>query len=119
MNVINAFITKVSSVSPTMAQLQTLETTDEEKIKIIRTVASDWMFIGDQLDFDKAGTKLNQIKADCGGEGVGACCRSMFQYWLNGNGLQPVSWDTLIEILNNCNFGELAERVRCYLEPNV
>jgi hypothetical protein len=39
----------------------------------------------------------------------------MFQHWLKGNGKRPVSWKTLLEILEDCHFGNLAAQVRTAL----
>ena len=94
-----------------LAELKVMKTPDGRKIKIIESIGTKWKDVGDLLDFDAAGTKLNQIEANKGGEGVESCCRAMFQYWLEGNGVQPVSLDTLIEILEDCNLKNLADQI--------
>ena len=81
------------------------------KIEIIKTVSPRWKDVGDLLDFDPTGTKLEEIQANKGGEGVGACCRAMFQFWLEGNGVKPVSWATLLTVLRDSNFPTLADQV--------
>ena len=96
---------------PTLKLLSLLKTADGKKIKIIPTVASQWQSLGDQLDFDKSGKKLKEIKETNQGDPK-ECCRSMFQHWIDGNGVQPCSWRKLIEVLDDCEFDELAAEVQ-------
>ena len=67
--------------------------------------------MGCLLDFDATGKTLQQIEADKKNEGVESCCQAMFQYWLEGNGVQPVSWNTLLEILDDCYFQDLVKQI--------
>jgi hypothetical protein len=104
---------------PRLALLGKLTTRDGQRIEIIKTIAPRWQDIAVHLDFDPTGLTLRQIQADEGGKGVKSCCRAMFQYWLEGNGRKPVSWDTLLEILEDCNYGALAAQIKSTLqEPN-
>ena len=96
---------------PRLSQLRFLHTPDGGKIEIINTVAPYWKDIGDLLDFDISGTMLERIEANEGSKGVESCCRAMFQYWLQGNGVTPVSWDTLLKILKNTRFSRLATQL--------
>ena len=100
----------LSSV-PRLSQLKLLHTHDGNKIEIINTIATHWKDIGDLLDFDISGTMLERIEANEGSRGVESCCRSMFQHWLKGNGVAPVSWDTLLRILKNTCFSRLATQL--------
>ena len=95
---------------PTLKLLSLLKTAEGKKIKIIPTVASQWQSLGDQLDFDKSGKKLKEIE-DKYPSDPKACCRSMFQHWIDGNGVHPRSWRKLIEVLDDCEFEELAAEV--------
>ena len=36
----------------------------------------------------------------------------MFQHWLDGNGVKPCSWHTLIELLEVCDQQTLAEEIQ-------
>ena len=82
-----------------------------EKIKIIETIASKWEKLGDQLEFDKFGAKLESIKTKNLNDPE-ACCREMFKHWLMGNGVRPCSWRKLAQLLEDCDFKALAEQVR-------
>ena len=105
----------VLSSAPRLAQLRVLRTADGQKIEIVKTVASQWRDIGDLLDFDASGETLQKIQADEGQRGVESCCRSMFQHWLQGNGMQPASWATLLEILADSQFAALGADIRKHL----
>ena len=87
-----------------------MKTAKGMKIKIISTVASGWPKLGDQLEFDEVGSKLNTIETKNRGDPE-ACCREMFQHWLMGNGVRPCSWRKLIELLEDCDFEVLAGQV--------
>ena len=94
-------------------------TADGRKIEIIKTVSPYWMDVGDLLDFDALGTKLEQIKADEGARGVESCTRAMFRYWLEGNGVQPATWTTLLKVLRNTRFTALAAQLEKGLLENA
>ena len=104
-----AFISYTDS-APTLGKLSMLKTAEGKKIRIIDTVASKWKKLGDQLEFDERGSKLESIKTKNLNDPE-ECCREMFQHWLNGNGVGPCSWRKLIELLDDCDFEALAEQV--------
>ena len=82
------YVSIPSDATPTLAKLSVLRSTGREKIKIIERVAPFWQSLGDQLDFDESGSRLALIKVEHPTNPV-ACCRAMFQHWLNGNGVTP------------------------------
>ena len=98
-----------SDAIPTLAKLAVLRTANRKKIKIIERVAPFWQSLGDQLDFDESGSKLALIKADHSTSE--ACCRAMFQHWLNGNGVTPCSWRTLIGLLDDLDQEVLGQEI--------
>ena len=98
-----------SDAMPTLAKLAMLRTARGKKIKIIERIAPFWQSLGDQLDFDESGSKLALIKADHSSSEV--CCRAMFQHWLNGNGVTPRSWCTLIGLLDDLDQEILAQEI--------
>ena len=105
----------VLSSAPRLAQLRVMRTADGQKIEIVKTVATKWRDVGVLLDFDAKGDTLDRIKADWVHEGVESCSQSMFQHWLQGNGVRPASWATLLEILEDSRFVSLAADVRRHL----
>jgi hypothetical protein len=100
-----------ADAAPTLKGLSMLKTREGKKIKIISTVASRWRALGDQMEFDEFGAKLDAIKTKNNNDPE-ECCREMFQHWLKGNGVRPCSWCKLIELLNDCDFEVLAGQVR-------
>ena len=97
-----------------MAQLKLLKTTDGGRVTIIQSLAPKWKNFGDLLDFDAEGERLDLIEAKCGSNDPEACCREMFQHWLKGNG-KPATWDTLLELLEDCDCKHLAEQIKLAL----
>ena len=96
--------------TPTLKNLSMMKIEEGKKIKIISAVASRWQELGDQLEFDVFGAKLDAIKTKNLGDPE-ACCREMFQHWLKGSGVRPCSWRKLIELLEDCDFEVLAGQV--------
>lgn len=110
----------VLAATPRLAQLKVMRTPDGQKVEIIKGVASRWKDIGILLDFDATGKTLDRIQADMIHQGVVSCCQSMFQYWLQGNGVQPVTWSKLLEVLEDNDCGTLAtdvKKVLCNMSP--
>ena len=103
-----------SDAKPSLAKLSLLPAAQGKKIKIIEKVAPFWQSIGDQLDFDESGSRLALIKAEYHANPVD-CCRAMFQHWLNGNGLTPCSWRTLIKLFNDLDEVVLAQDIQSAL----
>ena len=100
---------------PTLAQLTIMKTATGEKIKIIESVALQWKQLGDLLDFDPEGRTLELIEANNQLKGHVACCREMFVMWLKGKG-KEVTWEELIDILEDIDQSELAKKVKTALE---
>ena len=46
-----------------------------------------------------------------------AACRTILQRWLNGEGRQPVTWDTLLDCLEDIGHGTLAGYLRKEVDP--
>jgi hypothetical protein len=103
--------------TPSLAKLSLLRTFQGKKIKIIERVAPFWQRLGDQLDFDDSGSRLSLIKAEYPTNPV-ACCRAMFQHWLNGNGLTPCSWRTLVDLLDDLDEVVLAQDIQSALSAS-
>ena len=100
-----------TDATPTLGKLSVLRTAEGQKIKVIESVAPLWQSLGDLLEFDSSGSKLRLIKATHPNDPK-ACCRDMFQHWLDGNGVRPCSWRKLIELLEDCDLHDLVAAVR-------
>ena len=90
------------ATKPKLSELCSLKCRDGSKIEIITSIAPMWKDFGVLLEFDDDGTKMNLIEANQRVNGPAACCTEMFQTWLQGAGRQPVSWDLVIELLEDC-----------------
>ena len=103
------------SVAPSLALLTLIKTREGERIEIIKSVATRWKDIAVLFDFDATGKALQQIEAGRGSEGAESCCRAMFQLWLEGKGAKPVSWATLLKVLEDSLFTALVTQVKATL----
>ena len=67
------------------------------------------------MEFDVDGMKLDKISEKfCGNPEK--CCRAIFQQWIKGDGIRPCSWRKLLELLENCEFEELASDLQSAFE---
>ena len=107
-NTVKDKITLTDEVS--LDKLSLMKLPNGERVKIVETVAKDWRKVGCQLNFDRVGNQLDIIERQKSNNPV-ACCEAMFQHWLNGNGVKPVTWRTLIDILKDCEHVVLAQQV--------
>ena len=80
-------------------------------VEIIKELAPRWHIFGDHLGFDSNGRNIEIFRRQNRGELVDGC-RAMFQYWLEGNGVTPTSWQTLARLLEKCGYTRLVAVVR-------
>ena len=83
-----------------MSQLQYMAYKDEEgkeiEVRIITQVEAKWKTLADLLKLpDKTGA--NEEAKPCWTPNN--ACRSVFATWLDGEGREPHSWDTVIQTL--------------------
>ena len=83
-------------------------------INITEKVGTDYTDFGIFLLEDKDGAKVEQIKSDCR-EKAAAIVREILSQWVRGQGRQPVTWKTLIEVLNIIKLTELASSIQTAL----
>ena len=104
----------LSDSQPTIAQLLLLKAPADGKIRIISRLAPHWRDLGYIMNFDPTGSEIETIEQKYRGDPKD-CCRAVFQHWLNGNGLTPCSWRTLIELLNDLDEVILAKEIQSTL----
>ena len=107
----------LSDSQPTIAQLLLLKTADG-KIRIISRLAPRWRDLGYIMNFDDTGAEIETIEQKYRGDPK-ECCQAMFQLWLNGNGIRPCTWGTLIELLEDCEQEALAEDIQSALSASA
>ena len=99
---------------PTLRQLNCLRYTDKNgeecKIHIIVAVAAHWRRLGPALNFELC--DLNNIEHDH--RNVSDCCQELLGRWLQGSvgGGEPVTWQRLVESMEDARCGEVAQRMR-------
>ena len=97
---------------PTIAQLQLLSLSGR-RVEIIKSLAPRWHLFGDHLSFDSDSTTIDLIKEKHQGDPESGC-KEMFQKWLKGEGVRPVNWRTLAQLLEDFEYKRLATDIRTY-----
>lgn len=93
---------------PDIRQLQCLKV-GKERLKIIQTVSSSWKNLAICLNFSDDVVQI--IEHDHASRCEQACLE-VFRRWLNGEGCQDITWETLIEALVDADRDTLAKQVR-------
>ena len=99
---------------PKMWQLQKFVGMSGRAFKVVEKVSAAWEELALALHFD--GEVLRAVKRSEHFQ-VKAACRTILQRWLDGEGLQPVTWETLVEALVDIEQGTLARDLRRELAP--
>ena len=98
----------LTSSKPTLPQLLNLPIRDnpKESICIIAQIGARYLQFGVLLLNDTTGDVVAAIAADK--HDSEAINQEIFRRWLNGEGRQPATWETLIQVLNDARLSELA-----------
>ena len=91
---------------PKLYQLQCLQCRGR-RVKIIETVAAKWEEVALALHFE--GHTIQNIRYDPHIQSIDTACRVMLQKWLDGEGRQPVAWETLMDALIDIGFVAVVE----------
>ena len=83
----------------------------KEKINIPERIGTHQKTFGIILLKDENGAKIETIAKEKDMN------LTILSRWLQGDGMQPPTWSTLIEALNNSNLGVLAKEIRTAIEP--
>lgn len=86
-------------------------------MKIIETVAARWEEVALELHFK--GHMLQNIQYDPHIQCIDSACRVMLQKWLDGEGSQPVTWETLMDALVGAGFVTVVEDLQEILGNKV
>lgn len=102
---------------PTLIALGNLTKKDGTTFSVIAEIGADYHKVGIQLLKDEKGATMNAIKHEHKG-----CAEDitteMFRKWLNGRGMTPRTWRTLVEVLElkPISLGALASNIRDALQ---
>ena len=91
--------------TPELHQLDLLEHSGKS-VRLIQHMTAKWEQIARRLYFK--GHMIETIRKDCPQQAESAC-QSMLTKWLNGEGRQPISWRTLITVLNEADLSSVAQ----------
>ena len=82
----------------------------ERTINIPREIGSNYSQFGTLLLNDHTGTRVSNIEDKHRGDTV-QINTEILQEWATGRGKNPVSWETLTEVLRNIGLGTLASEI--------
>ena len=96
-----------------MMKLRHLELPNESSLDIAERIADSYMKVGGELLQDLYGIKMENIRAD--NKKIVDINHKILMKWLQGNGKRPVSWRTLIQVLEKHGKIYLAHDIRTAL----
>jgi len=79
-------------------------------VKIVKTIAYRWQDVALALHFE--GSVIAFIKESTFSDVEG--CRRMLDRWLEGEYREPVTWETLVEALQEARFVDLADSLKLW-----
>jgi len=82
----------------------------EKRINVPQQIGTNFMKFGILLLEDENGARIQGIVHDCRGNSE-QITMTILQEWIAGQGKLPVSWDTLIEVLQDIDLGTLADEI--------
>lgn len=96
---------------PTIPELINFSLSAQSKVNLLQEVGTKYKSFGTLLLEDANGSKMAAIEHDLG-RNVEDINYKVFQEWICGNGKKPVSWDTLIGVLQDIEMVTLAKSLR-------
>ena len=100
---------------PTMPQLIRFETVNGPIINIINNIGADYEQLGILLLNDTTGTKIRALIEQYN-RNSGTITTHILREWLQGRGATPVSWKTLVEMLEAVNLFTLSHQISVRLQ---
>ena len=98
---------------PELWQLQKFVGVRGRVVKVMKEISADWEKLALALRF--RGGVIRTVRESEHFQ-VERACRTILHKWLDGQGLQPVTWDTLAECLEDIDHWSLAEDLRKELD---
>ena len=95
---------------PNLGELEDLKTRGGESINILQRISTEYEKFGIRILADKTGDEVEEIKDE---QTVASRIkRTIAQRWLKGNGKNPVTWRTLVEVLDSMGLREVTKEIR-------
>ena len=98
------------SDKPTLPTLIKFKCCDGSHVNIAEEIGIHYMEFGYLLLQDETGAKVDSITHKHR-ENPNAINLEIFRLWLNGAGLQPVSWKTLVDVLKDIKLNVLVDKI--------
>ena len=99
---------------PTLPQLINFKT-GTENMNILKHIGTQYNDLGIMLLDDKAGAVTKAIEKQCH-HVVYDINREILRQWIQGEGMQPVQWSTLIDVLKKIDLSVLAKEIEDNLQ---
>ena len=99
----------VVSGPPTLPQLL--------RLKIPQRVGANYSTFGIFLLNDTVGSQVDCLEEECNKK-ADKIVRKILQEWLEGKGLEPVTWETLVKTLRDSDLSVLANEIQQKLLPS-
>ena len=80
------------------------------RLKVPQGVGAHYTTFGVLLLNDETGSRVEALKMECLGV-PGNITQKILQEWLEGKGLEPVTWETLIQTLRDSELSSLADHI--------
>ena len=88
-------------------------------INIASRIGKEYWKFGLFLLEDEDGHTVDTITYNYSHDGIEMMTLKVFQKWLEGVGQQPVSWNTLVQVLYDVGLSELASEILNYTQLNT
>nr|CAB97128.1 GCDD2 [Geodia cydonium] len=93
-----------------MPKLGELEDLGSKHIDVLAEIGTDYEKFGIKILEDENGARVDVIKEDQGT--ASKIKRQIAKEWLKGDGKQPVTWGTLVDVLESIKLRELTKKIR-------
>ena len=80
------------------------------RVNLIEKIAPDYFMFGILLLEDDNGDQIIALEIELMKNAVNIC-RQIFMLWLKGKGKQPVTWSTLVTVLQEIDLNQLAQSI--------
>ena len=101
--------------APTLVTLGAFKKRDGTTISILAKLGTDYTNFGIYLLNDGDGTVVEQIDNNHRGQ-AGPIMTDIARKWIRGQGKQPITWQTLLEVIHTMNLKTLETELRGELQ---
>ena len=82
----------------------------DSKVNLAREIGIKYFEFGTFLLEDTTGARMSSLEKELG-KNAQDINRQVFREWLSGEGREPVSWQTLMSVLEDIGLSELAKSI--------